>query len=169
MHRIWRCAPQTAITLCTWGQNSSLHLTGCGAQVCRKTSKCISAFPRGREIKERLKELQDLERERHEYCSEMVWGRPRVSASLLLLSSEWQVWAVQVGPLPWGCVMTTENGEQREQEVAWTDLKASDMRGWVKGTSVGNRVAWRYSHLPDVRQESVKNRLCWFQMMCWMK
>lgn len=42
----------------------SLHPTGCGAQVCRKTSKCISAFPRGREIKDRLKELQDLERER---------------------------------------------------------------------------------------------------------
>lgn len=53
------------LTLCTWDRIlRSLHPTGCGAQVCRKTSKCTSAFPRGWEIKDRLKELQDLERER---------------------------------------------------------------------------------------------------------
>lgn len=52
--------------------------------------------------------------------------------------------------------MTTENGEQREQEVAWTDLKAADMQAWVKGTTVENPVAWRYSHHLNFQQESTK-------------
>lgn len=61
------------------------------------------------------------------YCLEMVWGGPYFTLSLLLLYSKQQVKAVHIQPLPWGCVMTTKNGEQLEQEVAWTDLKVPDV------------------------------------------
>lgn len=51
-----------------------------------------------------------------------VWFRNGLRGGLisplLLVYSEQQVKAAHIQPLPWGCVMTTENGEQQEQEVA---------------------------------------------------
>ena len=132
-----------------------------GAQVWRKTSKLISSFPRGWKIKDRQGEPRDLERAG-------LWGKRasctvgnglRGALCLPFLYSEQQVKAVHIQPLPWGCVMTTENGEQHEQEVAWTDLKVSDMWGWVKRTSVEKCLAWRYNHQLKYHQAATENCL----------
>lgn len=116
-----------------------------GDQVWMKTSKLISSFPQGWNIKDRRREPHDLQR--CASCIAQKWfKRVYSSFSLLLVCSEQQVKAVRIQPLPRGYVMTTKNGELQEQEVAWTDLKISDMWGWVKRTSVQKCLAWRYNH-----------------------
>lgn len=64
--------------------------------------------------------------------------------------------------------MTTENGEQQEQEVAWTDLKASDVWGRVKRTSVEKRLAWRYNHQLKYHQAARKEKKNNFWADLWL-